>query len=809
VDDHARIARQRQRPAAIRLWQSLRPLTSLVTFMNTGAHPDDEISSMLAALTLRDGVRTIVTCSTRGEGGQNGLGTEAGRDLGALRTREMEVAAEPLDMRVRWLSESPSDPINDFGFSKHGDETLEKWGEDRTVERLVRVIREERPDIVCPTFLDVPGQHGHHRAMTRAAHRAVELAADAKAFPEHLDDGLTPWQVAKFYLPAWSGAGQSYDDDLPPPNATVTVDTGGRDPVLGATYAQIAQWSRAGHLTQGMGHWVDPADDSRPLHLAFRADGDAGAEASVLDGLPRTLGDLVQEAGPLRDAMAQADAEIAAAVDAWPDAVGVGTSAARALAAVRAAIALAPDGIRHRLAQKETQLARVMFEASGLSVRADVTPSPATPGGNVSIAVHLDTRGALVDGAPSVAVVAPESWSVSPATLAASGTFDLVVPDDAPLSDGYQTTFMPEGGNGLAHLAVNFAIGGVEATHAIDLEEPLLVAPPVDVRAEPDAMVVNTRNRGGPVRLRMSVLPLGTSADRVTIGAVADGGWRCAPSAATLDLAAGDSVADITVSGDASPGLSVVRFTVDGGQAMTVRQMGYRHTGPVVRSVPAEVRIRVLDAVLPEGVRIGYVGGGNDRVDHWLRQLGLDVVSLDTIASVDLAAFDTIVVGVFAFGMRPELAAAAPRLHAYVRDGGNLVTLYHRPWDAWDPDRIPPAYLRVGQPSLRWRVTDETAAVTVLEPQHRLLNHPNRIGADDWAGWHKERGLYFAAEWDAAYRPLLSMADPGERQLEGALLTADIGKGRHTHTSLILHLQMENLVPGAFRLMANLVTPRD
>jgi hypothetical protein len=136
------------------------------------------------------------------------------------------------------------------------------------------------------------------------------------------------------------------------------------------------------------------------------------------------------------------------------------------------------------------------------------------------------------------------------------------------------------------------------------------------------------------------------------------------------------------------------------------------------------------------------------------------------------------------------------------------VTLYHRPWDGWDPDTIPPRRLEIGQPSLRWRVTDENAEVAHLVPAHPLLNAPNRIGPEDWEGWVKERGLYFARSWDAAYVPLLRMGDPGESH-DGALLSADIGAGRHVHTSLVLHTQMENLVPGAFRLMANLVAPRE
>ena len=104
-------------------------------------------------------------------------------------------------------------------------------------------------------------------------------------------------------------------------------------------------------------------------------------------------------------------------------------------------------------------------------------------------------------------------------------------------------------------------------------------------------------------------------------------------------------------------------------------------------------------------------------------------------------------------------------------------------------------------------MADEAAKVTQLE-KHDILESPNKIGESDWSGWVKERGLYFAKSWDAAYRPLLSMSDPDEDPLHGSLLVADIGKGRHIHTSLILHHQMEHLVPGAFRLMANFLSRR-
>src|SRR5690606_273622 len=233
-----RLARQKSRPVLVELHRALSRLRSTLTVMNTGAHPDDEHSDMLAALRFGYGMRVVIACSTRGEGGQNSLGTERGGALGVLRSREMEEAAQVLDADVAWLGHGPEDSVHDFGFSKNGVDTLARWGRDKTIERLVTAYRQYRPDIVIPTFLDVPGQHGHHRAMTEAAEIALELAADPNAFPEHLAEGLSPWKVAKFYLPGWSGGGGTYDDEVPPPNATVTVNAPGRDPATGVSYSE-------------------------------------------------------------------------------------------------------------------------------------------------------------------------------------------------------------------------------------------------------------------------------------------------------------------------------------------------------------------------------------------------------------------------------------------------------------------------------------------------------------------------------------------------------------------------------------------
>lgn len=222
---------------------------------------------------------------------------------------------------------------------------------------------------------------------------------------------------------------------------------------------------------------------------------------------------------------------------------------------------------------------------------------------------------------------------------------------------------------------------------------------------------------------------------------------------------------------------------------------------------PATVVILRLPMAIPTGVRVGVVAGVSDETLFWLRQLDIDAEAIDDdmLAQGDLSRFTTVVVGIFGFGQRPALRAHRDRLTAWTRAGGSLVTMYHRPEDGWDDGRTPPLPLMPGRPSLRFRVTDPAADVTVLVPDHPLLTTPNRIGASDWDGWVRERGLYFASTWDEAYVALLELGDPGEAKLSGALLAAPVGQGRHVHVALALHHQFRALVPGAFRLLANLV----
>ena len=795
LTDRERLTRRQARPALVTLHRALSRLTSVVTVMNTGAHPDDEQNGLLAALRLGLGMRVFVACSTRGEGGQNSLGPERTGALGIVRSREQEEAARVIDADVHWLGHGPDDPVHDFGFSKNGKDTLARWGHDRIVERLVRAYRRERPDIVIPTFLDVPGQHGHHRAMTEAAEAAIALAADPNAFPEHFAEGLSSWQVQKFYLPAWSGGGGTYDDEVPPPEATLTVSAPGRDAATGAGFDQIGEWSRLNHASQGMGRWHPVRKTEWPLHLLLGRKGETH-ENDITDDLPATLADVATTAGldqARAVALVAAQKAINEALTAFPDRDRIVKNLTDAAAQVELAETGLDDGLRmkigHRLARKRAEIDAALLAAADIVVEAFIDPVVVAPGGTAALKVLLED-GANAENVTITPVLPPGVTAGAAAVTDGMLVFPLQIAPDAPLTGQYAPAFSSLGGNGVAALVVEADIGGRRVAAPVDLEEALRIAPAQTLELDPPAVLA----------------PLAGKARSWTINAHTD-----APIV-TLDAPEGFAAKArnggfaVTAPADLQAGRHVLTPMIGGEPAYRSTPIAYPHIGRTVYIEPARLDILALDLALPEGARIGYAGGGADNVGTWLPRMGLDVTELDAEAlNGDFSQFTTIVVGIFAFGLRPDLFAARARLRDWVEKGGHLVTLYHRPSDGWDPERTPPRPLTIGSPSLRWRVTDPGAEVDILAPKHKLLTGPNRITADDWAGWDKERGLYFASDWDKAYEPLIALHDAGEKPLKGALLSAVIGKGRHTHTALVLHHQMDKLVPGAFRLMANLV----
>ena len=795
--DLDRIDRGRGHPRIVDLHFALQRLRSTVSFMHSGAHPDDEASAMLAALSFRDGIDISYACANRGEGGQNNIGVEAGSALGTLRTAEMEQAALVLDLRLYWLSSNVADTITDFGFSKSGVETLDKWQHEHTLQRFVTIVRREKPDILCPTFLDVPGQHGHHRAMTQLAHEVIDVAADPNFKCLHDGLSLEPWTVAKLYLPAWGGGGAAYDDELPPPPASLTVNADGIDELTGWSWEQIGQQSRRYHLTQGMGRWVAAGEERNwPLHLARSIF--TKPESCLTDHLPLDLSQLAEYANApqINDELIQAQTAIDSAINAFPKFDLILHHATSALSSIRKAQSRCPDNavaqVQHRLIRKSTQLSRVIRLASGVDVSAVVADTQLRSGERTAVSLEIreprtsaSTSNASSDITYTTSVVLSGAWSLT--------EDQLLLSDEATASDPYPEDYFPDQPRTPA-IKVELNVNGVDSESLVDMVNIPIALPKCVVNLSSTSIVMNQQSKGRDFSIAIEKqIPRDAQ-----LSLTAPEGWKVRSDAHSIRVSLPEQL---------NPGHYELDVLLDGLPACHEQIIEFAHVPDRVLATSAKIDVVVLDVSLPNK-RIAYVGGGNDRVAELISAMGMCVTTLDDSELVGgraLSQFDTLVVGLFAMRTRTVLAQNIEFIHRWIEDGGHLLTLYHRPWDGWNPDTIPPRYLEIGQPSLRFRVTNETAAVTHLQPDHSLLNYPNKISPEDWQGWQKERGLYFAKKWHKDYQPLLSMSDPDEEPLIGSLLSAEVGQGRHTHTSLILHHQMANLVPGSFRLMANLL----
>jgi hypothetical protein len=286
-------------------------------------------------------------------------------------------------------------------------------------------------------------------------------------------------------------------------------------------------------------------------------------------------------------------------------------------------------------------------------------------------------------------------------------------------------------------------------------------------------------------------------------------GWGVEPAAAPVELAkAGDeaTVRFAVTPPRAAATAAALRPAIEiDGKAWSFKEhvIDYPHIPVQVVLQPAAVRVVPLQAKVPDGL-VGYVEGSGDTVADDLAHLGIRVELLDdeALRSSDLSRFQAIVVGIRAYNTRDTLRSQHDRLMRYVENGGTVVVQYNTQSRLGPLDgRVGPYPLEVG----RGRVTDERASMTVLAPGHEILTKPNRIEAMDFEGWIQERGLYYAATWDARYTPILASADEGEEPLKGGLLFARHGKGRYVFTGLAFFRQLPAGVPGAYRLFINLI----
>jgi hypothetical protein len=244
-------------------------------------------------------------------------------------------------------------------------------------------------------------------------------------------------------------------------------------------------------------------------------------------------------------------------------------------------------------------------------------------------------------------------------------------------------------------------------------------------------------------------------------------------------------------------------------------------------SPPAQT-VQRLQLNLPPNMRVALVKGTDDQTFNALKRLQDSGVanhtfSVETPTDMELQTaklnqYQAIVIDIRATQQRPEIRKMKQRLEQFMNDGGTVLCMYQKDFD-WNDHakdsvrgagffkgtggggKIAPYPIELSFD----RITDENAPVKFLSPEHPLLRQPCRIVPRDFEGWVQERGAYFPKKWALEYTALLSSNDPGEKALDGGLLIADVGRGAFIYTSYFWHHQLRNGVPGAYRMLANML----
>lgn len=806
-------------PGIVQLWKSIHPLTTVASIMNTGAHPDDEHSDTLAYYSLGKGVRTISLIATRGEGGQNELGSELGDALGVIRTRELEEASKMMNVTLCLLSQQIHDPVYDFGFSKCEDETLSKWGEDLTYERLIRTIRQMRPDVVFNAFQNDVTTHGHHRAMNILTMRAFDDAANAEVYPEHLEAGIRPYQIKKMYAPAGE---DTYH---------VFVPTGEFNEIYGASYVQMGEHSRFMHKTQGMGSHIDEGPISSYYELVRAVIPTLEQEQDLFDGIAFTFDDLAKVVeGKNGDKRVITDlyalhSDVQHIVSSFPRFSQVALEAQRMRIDVSNTISDIEKSnlddetkadLTHRLRVKEDQLNSLCSEA--LSVIAKIRPESAelVPGQITKVTMTTFNGGIVTLRDLSLKLKVPPGWTFTALgetsfskleyNETVSVQFEVRVPIDAPEFNPYDDPILSG--------EVEYIAFHVSSHVLIHPTQTVAILPAYSICLSPEAIVLNTMNKTESIPVKATIRNYNPGATHASIHLRLPDGWTAQPAYHELDYVFKGET--LTVAFMVQPTARVnngdyaISAVVEDKQyacSQGTQVIQYPHIGRTYYIRQEQLKIQAFDLQLSEQLKVGYVSSGFDNIDHYLRLVGLNVTRLEPkdIEFGDLSIFDAIVLGIRAYAVRPELVSCNQRLLQYAYDGGNLVVQYHKPEDNWQAE-LAPYPIEIGKPFLKWRVTNENSRVTILAPHHSMFHYPNPITCEDWNHWIQERSAYIPCYWGSEYTELISTGDPGEEEFTGIFLTAAYGKGVYSYSSLVWYREIPHLVPGAIRLFVNMLS---
>lgn len=816
------------------------------------AHPDDEDTQLITWLARGRQVETAYLSLTRGDGGQNIIGNELGEGLGAIRTEEL-LAARRLDGGRQYFTRA-----FDFGFSRDADETLTQWSRDSILRDVVTVVRAFRPHVIVSIFSGTTADgHGHHQVAGMLAREAYDVSSDTVRFPPRATGGFGGWTVQKFYRSANFRMQE---------RATLLINVGEYDPILGRSYAEIAAESRSQHKSQAMGS-LQPKGvriDRLMREAARTGPADASREQSIFDGIDTTW---ARFAGAMRtpqqraalDSLPAAFASAVAGLDLYRPSASIPAlvriqslldrvcgaaspeNPCAALDADGSTLLVRNDDLHHTMEHASSRVERALAAAAGAVVEATTTREMWATGETAPVTVNVYNRGTIPvrlerrvvlpagDGSPVMfpapaVTILPDSLVRdslrAPIASLPTQPWWLIAPRQGAMF-GVGGSPHDEGSRRTAPIVVTqFEVGGgrfgvftpvtYRYADAIrgEVNLPAAAAPVITLTVDRE---VEYAPAAAPIErtVRVHVRSHAAGTRQVSVSLELPRGLVTDSLTRRVELAAG---AQRTISFAVRGRLETGRHRIiaaaredSSGESFTrgYQSIVYDHIRPRRIYRDAILSLEAVDVRLPRAAKVAYINGVGDNTAPMLEQLGFDVSVIDP-ATIGSARLG----GYTAIVVGTRAYEANPELIANngrlmeFARNGGTVVVQYGQYEMLTPGVLPYP-ITLGRPADR--VTVEGSPVEIIDPSAAVLTTPNHITLADFEGWVQDRSLYMPRSHDAAWRAVISMHDPGAPPNDGGILIAPVGRGMYVYTTLAFFRQLPNGVPGAARLFANLI----
>lgn len=809
-------AQQPQKLNSVEIYNQIQKLNFLGSVLYIAAHPDDENTQLISYFSNETKARTGYLSLTRGDGGQNLIGSELRELLGVIRTQEL-IEARKIDGGEQFFSRA-----NDFGFSKNPTETLEIWDKQKVLSDIVWAIRKFQPDVIINRFdhRSSGTTHGHHTASAILSVESFDLANNPTIFPEQLKL-VQPWQPKRqFFNTSWWFYGSKEKFNAADKSKLMEMQIGAYFPSIGKSNQEIAALSRSRHQSQGFGTTGSRGEETE--YLEFIKGEALKNKSSLFEGID-TSWNRVKGGKPIGELLST----IAVQFDYTNPSASIPNLA-------KAYTMMQSLDEKHWTTLKSAAIKEIIAACSGLYLEAVAQNQETTPGSIVKLKLEATNRSTIPMQLRSVTTL-PEQKNTPQNILLNTNILKNINLDlQLPASINYtQPYWLKENGTigmytvedqnkiGIPDIirevkvVFNMQINGID----IPFERTVVYKYNDGVKGEMynyldivpeittsilDKVALFKDNKIKTVAVKIKA---GKDAVKGNLQLELPGKWFVNPNMIPFNLEKKgmEQIVYFEVTPPNQPSEAIAKSIaiIDNKQYINDQIIiDYNHITKQQVLKPAEAKFIKLDLKTNEE-RIGYIMGAGDEVPKSLTQMGYIVTLLkpEEITPEKLTHFDVVMTGVRAYNTVKLLANKQNILFDFMKEGKTMIVQYNNPNDLVTSS-IAPATMKISGE----RVTEENAEVRFLAPNHPIMNFPNKITSKDFEGWKQEQGLYYPNEFDKGFTPILSSNDKGETAKNGALLVYPYGKGYYIYTGLSLFRELPEGVPGAFRLLSNMIS---